>query len=185
MFDYDDLEELEQAAFRNGAFRNVEIDILHEALISWKNSPGAPHTLLALRDNQALAAFALVSKLSGREATYDIRYIVVDKNFRQTGCCAKLLALLEETLLKTNPFAVIRLETSGKKLANIPPEIFQRAGYKMIGHIPAYYGEGDDYYYLIKTVYRNRQNLAAEVEPYSPGIGSGFDIESLTAIASA
>lgn len=168
MPDLIDMREFEQVAAHSGVFKGVEIDLLHETLLSWKSSPGEPYTVLELRDGRILVAFAIISKINGRQSTFDIRYIVVDRDYRSTECGNHLLQLLDEDLLGKNSYAVIRLETSGKKLENMRPEAFQDSGYKMIGHIPGYYGEGDDYYYFIKTVYRNTPAFSESGSPETP-----------------
>ena len=53
----------------------VEVDVLHETLLSWKDAPGDPYTVLELRDGKILAAFAIVSRITGRDSTFDIRYL--------------------------------------------------------------------------------------------------------------
>lgn len=159
-----DMQEFERVASNTGVFKGVEIDLLHETLLSWKISPGDPYTVLELRDGKILVAFAIISRINGRESTYDIRYIVVARDYRSTEGGNHLLGLLDEDLLSRNSYAVVRLETSGKKLDNLRPEIFHAAGYKMIGHIPGYYGSDDDYYYLIKTVYRNPPKFSVPKE---------------------
>ncbi|MDP2791674.1 MAG: hypothetical protein Q8O15_07970 [Rectinemataceae bacterium] len=163
-----DMREFELVASQSGVFKGVEIDLLHETLLSWKGSPGEPYTVLELRDGKILVAFAIISKINGRQSTFDIRYIVVDRDYHSTECGSHLLQLLDEDLLAKNSYAVIRLETSGKKLENLRPEAFQESGYKMIGHIPGYYGEGDDYFYLIKTVYRNTPAFSESNSPNAP-----------------
>jgi len=155
MQEHVDTQELEKAAGRTGVFKAVEIDLLHETLLSWKNSPGDPYTVLELRDGKSLVAFSIISRISGRESTYDIRYLVVDRDYRSTEGGKHLLQLIDDELLAISSYAVIRLESSGFKLLNIGPDTLTESGYKIIGHIESYYGEGNDYYYLIKTAYRN------------------------------
>lgn len=164
MLDYIDMQEFEHVASNTGVFKGVEIDLLHETLLSWKSSPGNPYTVLELRDGKTLAAYAIISKVTGRESTYDIRYIVVDRDYRSTTGGKSLFALIDEDLLNKSSYAVIRLETSGRKLASLGASSFEEAGYKSIGHIPGYYGENDDYYYLIKTVYRNAPPFAEKTK---------------------
>jgi len=159
-----DMQEFERVASQTGAFKGVEIDLLHETLLSWKSSPGDPYTVLELRDGKSLVAFAVISRISGRESTYDIRYIVVDRDYKSTEGGKRLLQLLDEELLAKSAYAVIRFETSSRKLQMLLPEAFTEAGYKMIGHIAGYYGAGDDYYYFIKTAYREKPDTSAEPE---------------------
>lgn len=167
MQEHVDIQELEKAAGRTGVFKAVEIDLLHETLLSWKNSPGDPYTVLELRDGKSLVAFAIISRITGRESTYDLRYLVVDRDYRTTEGGRHLLQLIEDELLANSSYAVIRLESSGLKLLNIGPDTLTEAGYKVIGHIEGYYGPDNDYYYLIKTAYRNPPEFTKPKDPLS------------------
>lgn len=165
MFDFVDMEELERTAGTTGAFSGVEIDLLHETLLSWKSAPGDPYTVLELRDGKTLAAYAIIGRISGRESTYDIRYIVVDRDYRSTEGGRRLLEMIDDDLLHKFSYAVIRIEISGRKLESLGAVSFDDAGYKLIGHLPAYFGEGDDYFYFIRTVYRNPPNFFKPIHP--------------------
>ena len=154
MFDDIKVEEFERIAARTGAFQSVEIDLLHETLASWKTSPGNPYILLEVRDGKTLAAFAIISKTSGRESTYDIRYLVVNRDYQQSRGGSYLLSLIDEELLKRGSYAVIRIESAGNKLQALGAATLEDAGYKLIGHIPNFFGEGNDYYYYIRAIYR-------------------------------
>ena len=173
MADSIDMQEFERVAGNTGVFKGVEIDLLHETLLSWKSSPGDPYTVLELRDGKTLAAYAIISKVTSRESTYDIRYFVVDRDYRSTAGGKSLFALIDENLLKKSSYAVIRLETSGKKLASLGASSFEEAGYKSIGHILGYYGKDDDYFYLIKTIYRESPPFSEKAQPKSPATKSG------------
>lgn len=165
MQEHIDTQEFEKTASRTGVFKAVEIDLLHETLLSWKLSPGDPYKVLELRDGKTLVAYAIISRISGRQSTFDIRYLVVDRDYRSTEGGRHLLQLMDEELLRENSYAVIRLESSGLKLDNIGTETLKEGGYKIIGHIEGYYGPGNDYYYLIKTTYRNPPKFT---KPESP-----------------
>lgn len=149
------MHEFERAARTTGAFKGVEIDVLHETLLSWKDSPGDPYTVIELRDGKTLAAFVIISKITGRDSTFDIRYLVVDRDYRTTQGGERLLSLIDEEILARNEYGVIRFEASGGKIASIGEGALEASGYRVIGHILGYYGAEDDYYYLIKTVYRH------------------------------
>ena len=151
-----DFREYEKVASNTGVFKGVELDLLRETLRSWRETPSDPYTLLELRDGKALVAFAIIGKITGRNSTYDIRYIVVDRDYRSTSGCAHLLSMIDEELLKNSPYAVIRIEISTQRLISLGAIKFEESGYKLIGHIPEYYGEGDDYYYFVRTIYKNK-----------------------------
>jgi ribosomal protein S18 acetylase RimI-like enzyme len=179
-----DFKEFERSATLTGVFKGVEVDILQETLNSWSSSPGDPYTVLELRDGKTLAAFAIVSRSNGRESTHDIRYIVLDRDYRSTEGGKRILQMIDEDLLNKYKYAVIRLETSGKKLSNLGVSCYEQAGYKIIGHIAGYYGENDDYYYLMKTVYRIPPNFNTPpipgLEEDSPSEPDGEPDETIT-----
>lgn len=156
MSDFISLQEFERSASATGIFKGVEIDLLHETLLSWKSSPGKPYTVLELRDGKTLAAYAISCKITGRDSTYDIRYFVVDRDYRHTEGGRHLLALIDQELLKAYPYAVIRAEFSTRKLIGLGAKTLEDAGYRLIGHIKDYHGEGDDYYYFIHVAYRHK-----------------------------
>jgi len=160
-----DIEEFERVASRTGVFNGVEIDLLHETLLSWKSSQGDPYTVLELRDGKNLAAFAIIGRMSGRESTFDIRYIVLDRDYRTAQVGGRILEMIDADLLKKGSYAVIRLETSTSKLENAGVSTYEEGGYRVIGHIIGYYGEHDDYYYLMKTVYRNPPTFTSPPGP--------------------
>ncbi|MCX7026762.1 MAG: hypothetical protein NT061_04560 [Spirochaetes bacterium] len=155
------IQEFERAANRTGVFKGVEIDLLHETLLSWLSSPADPYTVLELRDGKTLAAFAIIGRVSGRESTFDIRYIVLDRDYRLPEVGRRLLAMIDDDLLSKGSYAVIRLETSTSKIGNAGAACYEEGGFKVIGHIVGYYGEQDDYYYLMKTVYKSRPEFSA------------------------
>ena len=161
MFDEIKVEEFERVAARTGVFQGVELDLLHETLASWKSSPGNPYILLEVRDGKTLAAFAIISKTSGRESTYDIRYLVVNRDYQQSQGGSYLLSLIDEELLKRSSYAVIRIESAGNKLQTLGATTLEDAGYKLIGHIPNFFGEGNDYYYYVRAIYRPRPEVRA------------------------
>ncbi len=166
-----DMQEFERTAKTSGVFSGVEIDLLHETLLSWKSSPGDPYTVLELRDGRALVAYAIISKVNGRESTYDIRYTVIDRDYRSSSGGRRLLELIDEHILAQHSYGVIRLESSGKKLLGLGSGSFEQSGYRQIGHIAGYYGETDDYYYFVKTVYRQPP------KPTAPPVGaSGLEL---------
>lgn len=141
-----DIREYEQLALDSGAYRDIEVDILKENLASWKSKPGDPYTILELRDGRILAGFAVFSRAPNTEFTYDILSLCVDPVYRGKGVGQRLLEMLEEEALGSNPAAILRCETSRKKREAIGPDVLEDCGYALIGHIVDFYEGGDDYF---------------------------------------
>lgn len=150
-----DLTEYERTATTCNALKGIEFDLLKETLASWKESPGRPYILLDLRDGRSLAAFAVISKAQGRDTTFEVRYIVVDRDYRASTGGASILRMIEEEVLRLQPSGLIQIEISRRKLACAGSLSLEDAGYRLIGHIPDFYGEGNDYFMYTKAVYRN------------------------------
>jgi hypothetical protein len=141
-----DASEYEKLARETGSFQDIELDILAETLRSWAESPGDPYTLLELRDGKILAGFALFRREPGTEYSFDIRAFCVDQSYIDSGVGSRLVAIVEEEILKLEATALLRFETSTKKLAAVGETTLPGSGYSLIGHIPDFYAEGDDYY---------------------------------------
>ncbi len=81
MFSSFNFKEYESVMSNNGAFKGVEVDLMIEILKDWQPAPGQPYTLLELRDGKTLVAFAIIHQVSGRNFTFDIRFIVLDRDY--------------------------------------------------------------------------------------------------------
>lgn len=150
-----DLREYEHAAAGSNVYRGVELELLMETLNAWKERPGDPYILLDLRDGRTLAAFALICRASNRNNTYEIRYLCVDRDYRATIGGARIFEMIDEEVLRRDPYALLQYETSRKKLSGLGQATPEAAGYRMIGHIPDFYAEGNDYYLYARMTYRN------------------------------
>lgn len=165
-------KEYETITSHSNAFKGVEIDLMIEILKDWKQSPGEPYTLLELRDGKTLVAFALIHRVAGRNFTFDIRFIVLDPDYRSSTAIQHLFDMIDAELLKKIPFAVIRIEISSVKKNSLGEQALENAGYSLIGHIPTYYGENDDFFLYIKAIFRNPPNFIKISKPFEDQISA-------------
>ncbi|MFZ5860147.1 MAG: hypothetical protein ACOYVH_05360 [Spirochaetota bacterium] len=172
-------KEYETVTANSNAFKGVEIDLMIEILKDWKQSPGDPYTLLELRDGKTLVAFALIHRVSGRNFTFDIRFIVLDQDYRSSSAIQHLFDMIDAELLKKIPFAVIRVEISSVKRDSLGEQALENAGYSLIGHIPTYYGENDDFYFYIKAIFRNPPNFIKISKPFEDQAASAAPLEEI------
>jgi len=163
------IREYELLSLETGAYRDIELDILKETLAAWKESPGKPFELLELRDGIILAGFCLYYRSPNTDYTFDVHTFVVGRDYRNGAVGPRLMAMLEENLLKTNTYAVIRAETSKVKEQAIAEAFYQNAGFQTIGHIPGFYDSDNDYYIYVKAVStikpRESESIAMPREP--------------------
>ncbi len=175
-----DNREYEAVAVSSGVFKGVEIDLMAEILKEWQKSPGNPYTLLELRDGRTLAAFAILQKTAGRNFTFDIRFLVLDRDYRNSTAMQHLLALIDSELLKKIPFAVIRLEISSRKRDSLGERVLEDSGYQPTGHIAQHFGEGDDYCFYLKAIFRNPPRFILIDKPFSEDASAGLPSEDAT-----
>jgi len=179
MFPSFNFKEYELVTSNNGAFTGVEVDLMLEILKDWQKTPGRPYTLLELRDGKTLVAFAIIHQVTGRNFTFDIRFIVLDRDYRSTSAIQHLFEMIDEELLKKIPFAVIRIEISSIKRNSLGANALENASYCQIGHIAAYYGENDDFFFYIKAIFRNPPNFIKISKPFEDELSSATPLEEI------
>lgn len=157
------IREYELVSLETGAYRDIELDILKETLSAWKESPGSPFELIELRDGVLLAGFCLYYKSPNTDYTYDVHTFVVGRDYRNKAVGPRLVQLLEERLLESQRYAVIRVETSRVKEQSIGDSFYQASGFQTIGHIPGFYDAENDYYIYVKAV--------SSIKPKEPSEG--------------
>lgn len=172
-------KEYETVALTAGVYKGVEVDLMAEILKDWQESPGQPYTLLELRDGKMLVSFAIIHRVSGRNFTFDIRFIVLDRDYRSGTAIQHLFQMIDEELLKVLSFAVIRVEISSVKRNGLGEEALENAGYCQIGHIPGYYGEDDDFYLYIRAIFRNPPNFIKISKPFEDEPHSAAPLEEI------
>jgi GNAT superfamily N-acetyltransferase len=147
-----DIREYEQLARETGAYKDIELEILKETLLLWKDRPGDPYTLLELRDGKILAGFVVASRTPNTEFTFDVRDFCIDQAYIGKGVSARLVEMLEEEVGRIARSAIVRVETSRRKEDALGRGTLAEAGYALIGHIPDFYEPGDDYFIFAKHV---------------------------------
>jgi len=167
------IREYELLSLETGAYRDIELDILKETLAAWKESPGLPFELIELRDGMVLAGFCLYHKSSNTDCTYDVHTFIVGRDYRNRAVGPRLVELLEERLLETRNYAVIRVETSKVKENAIGDSFFQTSGFQTIGHIPGFYDAENDYYMYVKAV----SKIKPKEKPEQPAQAVDKDVQ--------
>lgn len=151
-----DYQEYEALARETGAYKDIELDILKEALSAWVKKPGSPYTILDLRDGKMLAGFLVLRREDTTEYTFNAQAFCIDPSYLGKGVADKLLAMLEEEILKLAPSAIVRFETSTEKEAAFGSGTLSAKGYSLIGHIPDFYAPANDYFMYAKHLHLRR-----------------------------
>lgn len=156
-----EIEEYQDLALGIGIFKDIELDILKETLVTWRERPGDPHTLLEIRDGRILAGFAIICRASNTDFTFDVRAFCIDRSYLGKGVTERLLSMLEEEVLRIEGTGILRLETSSRKVAAIGQDALDAAGYALIGHIAGFYGASDDFFMYAKHLKRSGAEVNA------------------------
>jgi ribosomal protein S18 acetylase RimI-like enzyme len=157
-----DIREYEQIASDSGAYKDIELEILKETLVTTDEHPGDPFHLVEVRDGRVLAGFAVFSKASNTEFTYDDIAFCVEGGYRDKGIGQRLIELVEEELLKLDKAPILRFETSLKKEEAMGKGLLESCGFALIGHIADFYGPGDDYYIYARHLAPDEQPKTGE-----------------------
>jgi GNAT superfamily N-acetyltransferase len=166
-----DLSEYEGLAAETGAYEDIELEILKEALLAWREAPGGPYAVVEIRDGRVLAGFALLCRETSTDFSYEVRAICVDPAYLGKGVAQELASKLEEEALGAESAAILRIETSTKKEAAFQAGLFQARSYSLIGHIPDFYGPGDDYFIYAKDLRRSSAGGSKEGAAAKEGAG--------------
>lgn len=161
-----DIRDYEQLAHESGAFQDIEIEILREALLLSQKEPAGPYRAVEVRDGKILAGFALMFRASNVEFTFDVTALCIDEDYQDKGIGAKLVELLSQEVLKIEKSAILRFETSSRKLMAMGEGLLPSLGYVLLGHIADFYEKGDDYFIYARHLYHEskRDNHEASEE---------------------
>ncbi|MCA9267199.1 MAG: GNAT family N-acetyltransferase [Planctomycetales bacterium] len=133
------------------------------AFSRWRTGPSyaprAPHSIAATISDPA--GFCLYYRAPNTDYTFDVHTFVVGRDYRNKAVGPRLVELLEERLLESRNYAVIRTETSKLKEDSVGEGFFQSNGFQTIGHIPAFYDADNDYFIYVKSVQADKKRDGA------------------------
>jgi ribosomal protein S18 acetylase RimI-like enzyme len=159
-------------AGETGVFKDIELEIMKETLEEWESRAESPSTLIELSASGRISGFAYFGPAHGTEFTFEVKWLVVDKQSRQQGIGRQLLERIESEILKIKRNAILTAETSTRKESMAGEGFYLSVGFCLIGHIPDFYGKGDDFLMYAKHV-RPPEEVADEAE--GDGVPEGQD----------
>lgn len=136
-----------------GFFHADEIEIVREMFAAWRENPSAAEYLwLVCREseNAPPRGFACYGPASLAVGTYDLYWIVVDKNFQDKKIGSALLHFIETDLQKRHA-RQLYIETSDTPQYAPTRAFYERRGYTLAAHFPDYYAVNDG-----KVIYLKR-----------------------------
>jgi ribosomal protein S18 acetylase RimI-like enzyme len=151
-------------ASESGVYKDIELDIMKEALEEWERRSDGKMTLVELASSGHISGFAFFGPHSGTEFTFELKWVVVDRLSRKQGIGIQLLERVEEEIRRSKPNAILSVETSSIKEASIAVDFYVSAGFSLIGRIPNFYGKGDDFLMYAKHIVDRLPDSGAETE---------------------
>jgi len=133
---------LEQLTRATGLFREEEVATAVELLDESLAGDDDYQFVGAFADDQ-LIGYACWGPTPGTEATYDLYWIVVDRERQGTGIGSQLLGAVEQRLT-THDARLIVVETSSRDDYQPTRAFYEARGYTRAATIPGYYAPGDD-----------------------------------------
>lgn len=137
-------------AHDTGLFKKNEIDILNELLVDCQKNLASSYVFIEENMAERVAGFAIFGRTPLTEFSWDIYWMVVDKNFQRKGIGEKLMRRIEESTDITCGKKILRVETSARKEYCPARNFYAKQGFSETGRIPNFYSEGDDLVVLCK-----------------------------------
>jgi ribosomal protein S18 acetylase RimI-like enzyme len=151
-----DKETYIKIAENTGVFRPVEINCLREIIDDYERRPAVDYFLIDERIDGRICGFVILGTTPLTDFSWDIYWLVVDKECHRKGVGRRLLAKLETFVLEKGKKAVLRIETSSKKEYAAAHGFYERTGFAKVGMIPHFYTENDNLLIFCKEAVAGR-----------------------------
>lgn len=149
-----DINSYLSVAKGTGVYRDIELDILEGVLEVWDKDHGKGYTMVEVRDGERIAGFGLYSPVPQTEFSFELFWFIADRNLQKSGVGNQLMQLIEQEILKTSDYAILRIETSAKKELSYQQRFYETSGFMLIGRIVDFYETGDDFLMYAKFLSR-------------------------------
>ena len=154
-----DIEEYLNIARGVGIFNNIDIQVLREVLEEYRRAPETDYFLIDEKREGKLLGYIIFCRTPITEFSWDIFWLMVDKEWQGKGIGKKLIIELEKFIFKTDERAILRVETSTKKEYSHARNLYSKQGFNEVGRIPDFYAEGDDLIIYFKNTKETPERL--------------------------
>ncbi|MFH1287086.1 MAG: GNAT family N-acetyltransferase [bacterium] len=139
-----------EIAKKTSVFNSAEIEILEEVLTDCFDNPKTTYILFeevnevgAIHELPLLLGFAIFGRSPMTKFSWDIYWMVVDKESQRKGVGKKIQKRIENYVLKQDKKANLCIETSSKPEYAATRNFYKNTGFEEIGQIPDFYKEND------------------------------------------
>ncbi len=131
-------------AQETGVFNPAAIEIMKEVIDNYVKNPDKDYWLIEEKCDNKVEGFVIFGRTPITEFTWDIYWLVVDRNLQGKGIGKKLFKRALEHILQRNNKALIRIETSSEEDFDPARNFYIKQGFKESGRIPDFYSQGND-----------------------------------------
>jgi ribosomal protein S18 acetylase RimI-like enzyme len=147
-----EIESYVEMAVRTQVFWMQDMEILKEVLLDFKNNPTTNYTVFTEKEDTKMLGFVIFGRSPMTKYSWDIYWLVVDKEVQGKGIGKKLLQRVESHVLEKDAKAVFRVETSSKIEYGVARNFYLKQKFAECGRIPGFYSDGDDLVILYKKI---------------------------------
>jgi ribosomal protein S18 acetylase RimI-like enzyme len=140
-------------AQETGVFNPQAIEVMKEVIDNYVRNPDKDYWLIEEKCDNKVVGFVIFGRTPITDFTWDIYWLVVNKDFQRKGIGKILFKRVQEHILQRDKRAVLRVETSAEKDFDQARKFYIREGFEESGRIVDFYSEGNDlvtYYKEIK-----------------------------------
>jgi len=153
------MSEYVELAREVGVFKDIELDILEGTLETLSEQRTRANTLIEVRDGLTLAGFALYAPIPLTEHSFEVSWFVVDQRLLKHGIAQMLLKELKEKILSSNTDAVLRIDTTTRRLSCYPDHFLEDSDFLLIGKIQNFYESENDFLMYSSYIFKKKKEL--------------------------
>lgn len=140
-----DINSIERIVRESSFFNTEEISVAKElAFESYKKgSKKSGYNFIIAENNGEIMGFSCYGKIPCTKTSYDLYWIVIDKNFKNSGTGSSLLKETELAIKKESGERVYA-ETSSVELYTPTRKFYEKNNYLNVSEIKDFYDTGDN-----------------------------------------
>ena len=125
-------------------FKDQEIKVLHEVLLSAIKGPESGYIILTEENTGVITGFMICGRTPCTDMTWDIFWLVVADESHGKGVAKKLIERVEQYVLSVDQLPILRVETSSRKEYAKARAFYRKSGFVEVGSIPDFYSKDDN-----------------------------------------
>lgn len=145
-----DTQEYLRIAESAQIFEPQDLEVLREVLEEFKRKPDTDYFVFEEKKEDAVVGFVIFGRAPLTKSSWEIYWLIVDKNFQGKGIGKRLIQRVENFILQKEKRPILKVETSSKREYSHARNLYSKQGFKELGRISDFYTKGDDLIILYK-----------------------------------